>query len=292
MTTPERLDLTPPAPVLVGVDGSAAGEAAVAYAVEAAARGERPLLMVTAIAEALIPLDMRARTLDGEWQVLREHQKAALGLHPMLDVRFELVVGDAVGALLDRGKAADLVVVGKRGLGSFARMLLGSTSTGVVGRSPVPVVVVPTGWADGEHRDGSVVVGVDLEDGPAVLRAGFAAAAERGIPLDAVHAVDLTPLLGWDAASDSPSYQHWQDLDLDQMEEMVAPLREEFPGVEATITTASGDAATVLLDRARRARLLVLGQGASHRYGLGLGSRVRAVLHYAEAPVLVVPTRD
>jgi len=279
-------------PVIVGVDGSAAGQAAVAYAVEAAARARRPLRLVTAIAEALIPLDMRPRTLEGDWEVLREYEKGAVRRHPTLDVASELVAGDAVGALLDRGKDAELLVVGKRGLGTFARVLLGSVSTGVAGRSRVPTVVVPTGWSDDEHLDGAVVVGVDLEDGPHALRAGFQAAAEHGARLDAVHAIDLAPQLTWDADLSAPTYQHWPAVDLGVIEEMIGPLSDAFPDVEVTVTTARGDAATVLLDRARTARLLVMGRGDSHRYGFGLGSRTRAVLHYAAAPVLVVPTSD
>lgn len=290
MTSNHRPDLNPPASVVVGVDGSAAGQAAVTYAVEAASRSGRPLRLVTAIAEALIPLDMRERTLDGEWQVLQDHEEAALRHDPDLDVRAELVAGDAVGALLDRSKDAALLVVGKRGLGTFSRMLLGSTSTGVAGRSPVPVAVVPTGWSDDDHADAPVVVGIDPEDDPAVLRAAFAAAAERRVTLEAVHAVDVAPQLSWDPELSGPAYRQRRTAGLDLVEALVGPLREKFPEVEATPVVTRGDAMSVLLDRSRRAGLLVLGQGGRHRWGFGLGSRARGVLHYAEVPVLVVPT--
>ena len=54
-----------------------------------------------------------------------------------------LVCGSAAPALLDAGKAADLVVVGSRGLGGFTGLLLGSVSHQVAHHAECPVVVVP-----------------------------------------------------------------------------------------------------------------------------------------------------
>ena len=49
----------------------------------------------------------------------------------------------AAKAVLDEARTADLVVVGSRGHGGFASMLLGSVSRTVLQHSPVPAVVVP-----------------------------------------------------------------------------------------------------------------------------------------------------
>jgi nucleotide-binding universal stress UspA family protein len=47
-------------------------------------------------------------------------------------------------AILASAREADLVVVGSRGLGGFASLVMGSVSRTVLQHSPVPVVVVPS----------------------------------------------------------------------------------------------------------------------------------------------------
>jgi nucleotide-binding universal stress UspA family protein len=51
--------------------------------------------------------------------------------------------GAAASVLLEEGKNADLLVVGSRGRGGFAGLLLGSVSQQVSHHAPCPVVIVP-----------------------------------------------------------------------------------------------------------------------------------------------------
>src|SRR5690606_21811654 len=89
-------------------------------------------------------------------------------------------------ALVDASAAADLVVVGARGLGGFRSLLLGSVSATVVERALSSVAVVRD---DANHPLGPVVVGVD---GSTLARRALAWAAEearrRAAPLEVVHA--------------------------------------------------------------------------------------------------------
>ncbi len=54
-----------------------------------------------------------------------------------------VVHGHASGALVDEGRAADLLVLGSRGHGGFVGLIVGSVTTSVVNHAPCPVVVVP-----------------------------------------------------------------------------------------------------------------------------------------------------
>ena len=54
-----------------------------------------------------------------------------------------VVAGNAAGALLGSARGAELLVVGNRGRGGFASMMLGSVSLQCVLHAPCPVTVVP-----------------------------------------------------------------------------------------------------------------------------------------------------
>jgi len=58
-------------------------------------------------------------------------------------VTVRAVVGLPAEALLEAAAAADLLVVGSRGVGGFKRLLMGSVSTQVTHHAACPVVVIP-----------------------------------------------------------------------------------------------------------------------------------------------------
>lgn len=74
------------------------------------------------------------------------------------------------------------------------------------------------------------------------------------------------------------------------IDEMMAELREQFPDSEVDTRVEEGHIPTVLLDHARDAGMLVLGnKGRSPLGGALLGSVVLQCLHHAPCPVLVIP---
>jgi nucleotide-binding universal stress UspA family protein len=192
--------------------------------------------------------------------------------------------------LIQGARNAEFLVVGKRGLGTFGRLVLGSTSTACAGRSATPVFVVPPGWHQRQHVLEPVVVGVDVNrDEEATLALAFAEAARRGVALVAIYVVDIEPVLAFDPTLAGSTYQHWEADGRDRLADMLAPWRTKYPDVPARAGVAHGHAATTLLDRAHRSQLLVIGRHGHGPFGFGLGSRARPVLHYADSPVLVVP---
>ena len=97
------------------------------------------------------------------------------------------VGGDAVDVLLEEAASAALVVVGKRGLGGFSRLIVGSTSIALAARSPAPVAIVPDRWDTAEREGGPVVLGVDLDkpdDEP--IEVGFHRAQRLGVAFGSV----------------------------------------------------------------------------------------------------------
>jgi nucleotide-binding universal stress UspA family protein len=63
--------------------------------------------------------------------------------YPKLTVETRLVDGSPVDVLVQESRHVELVVVGTRGRGGFAGMLLGSTSDGILHHAKGPVLVVP-----------------------------------------------------------------------------------------------------------------------------------------------------
>jgi nucleotide-binding universal stress UspA family protein len=288
--SPRRQGLRDAPAVVVGVDGSESNRAAVDYAIREAADTNRPLILVGVLDDP----GFRATSLpytesEHEWEVLTRITVAAVARHPQLRVRRLVDFGNTVDRLLDHAKLAHVVVLGKRGLGTFGRLMLGSTSTSVAGRAQAPVVIVPTDWQRADHEKQPVVVGVELDDPKhTALRYAFAVAERRGVALDVVHAIDIEPTLTWDPVLNSATYRHLESRDYSHLEDAVEPLRVEYPSVAVTLCDERGNAASVLLERAQDSQLLVIGRHYSGVFGLGCTAR--AVLHYSEVPVAVVPS--
>jgi nucleotide-binding universal stress UspA family protein len=138
--------------IVVGVDGSEGADAALEFAArEAAFRGAR-LRIVSAweipVAvygnEFMPPLDPSTwdAFLVRAQKVADEALAAVKERHPSLEGEALGVQGQPADVLLEQGADATLIVVGRRGLGGFRSLLLGSVSHQVVQHAACPVVVV------------------------------------------------------------------------------------------------------------------------------------------------------
>ena len=110
----------------------------------------------------------------------------AFQTHPRVAVTAEVADGSAAIILRERARAARLMVLGSRGDGGFADLLLGSTTVAVSAHAHCPVVVVR---GEDEPAGGPVVAGVDGSDCALLaLEYAFEQAAARGARLRVVRA--------------------------------------------------------------------------------------------------------
>ncbi|MFI2607606.1 universal stress protein [Kitasatospora sp. NPDC018619] len=277
--------------VLAGVDGSPQSTAAVHWAAAEAVRRGAALRLVHAWPWLTDGVSSFAEADDLPEAVRRTLAEAAEDvrrLHPDLTVESDAVLDAPVDGLLAAAAEAELLVLGSRGRGGFAGLLLGSVSMSVAGRSTVPLVVVREPGAEG---GGEVVVGVDAHTPEAeVLDFAFREAALRGARLRAVHGWDLPPVFGYaGGAVPAAELGQLEALEAELLSLALAGPRERHPEVEVVEDVQLG-AARALVEASAGAGLVVVGRGRrSVEFGPRLGRVAHAVLHHAEAPVAVVP---
>jgi nucleotide-binding universal stress UspA family protein len=132
------------APVLVGVDGSAASELATEIAFGQASRRGVELIALHAWS------DVPAFDLAGlDWSALvsaeeRTFADSLVGWeerYPNVTVQRVVVCDEPARQLIEKSESAQLVVVGSHGRGGFDRMMLGSVSNTVLHSVRIPVIV-------------------------------------------------------------------------------------------------------------------------------------------------------
>ena len=139
--------------IVVGVDGSPDADRAVNWALdEARAHGDTvvlvhvwqyPSVRVTTYGADRLPVFGREELEKLAHELLAEVADDATKRSPGVDVETRLVEGHPGAALVAASGDARLLVVGSRGLGGFAGMLMGSVSTSCAHHASCPVVIVP-----------------------------------------------------------------------------------------------------------------------------------------------------
>lgn len=143
---------TPPsgATVVVGVDGSKLSAKAADFAFEQAELLHARVIAVHAWSSPFSTYENGKGELVFDNEDVRKASEvmiaeAMAGLradHPDIEVTLQLIPGHAARAILQEANSADLIVVGSRGRGGFAGLLLGSTSQQVLHHAPCPVAIV------------------------------------------------------------------------------------------------------------------------------------------------------
>jgi nucleotide-binding universal stress UspA family protein len=283
-------------PIVAATDGSEESLRAVDWAAREAMLRGAPLRVVSAA--ALLPRMISGRGMsdyDTIADTIRKHRDQAL------DAATERAALAAPGVLIDAdhldaspaeavtgaGSGALMLVVGSRGNGAFAAMILGSVSRYAATHAACPVVVVreETGAA---HRQVGVGVG-DLEHSTSALEFAFEEAALRHASLVAIHAWH-TPQLDISRAGLAPAQAAayvFQTEAARELERLLDQWREKYPSVRVSQDVVHGHPGRALAGLSARADLVVLGRQSVHH---GPGTVIHAVLNHAHGPVVTVPS--
>ncbi|CNE42333.1 stress response protein [Mycobacterium tuberculosis] len=278
-------------PIVVGTDGSVPSERAVAWAADEAARFKRDLRIVHAVEKW--PFDVPLTLAPGEAgslsragsEVLAGAERVAHARRPEVPVSVELASGRTAQVLVEHSRESFELVVGHRGLGGFAGLLLGSVGLGVVRDAACPVVLV-RGEPGGDR--GEIAVGIGLGDDSAALEYAFRAAAARSVRLRVVHAWPFPETLDEPGAGADPrrieERARWRVI------EAHAPLRKRYPRVDVVEDIVQDNPAAALVTASRDVDLVIA--GTRPRTGLPVvrsHAVTHALIHHAHRPVAVVP---
>jgi nucleotide-binding universal stress UspA family protein len=139
--------------ITVGIDGSAHSTYALEWAMKEAAVRHAPVTVITvhtvpASGWTGSPIILPQDTTD--LQEAQQHAEeltlkatSQLGEAQPSSVTVRAISGFPAQELIEASRTADLLVVGSRGAGGFARLMIGSVSSQVVHHAHCPVVVVP-----------------------------------------------------------------------------------------------------------------------------------------------------
>ena len=226
-----------------------------------------------------------ARALDAA--VARSEEVA-----PGLSVTTGLLSGAPALAVAESGSTAAMLVVGARGVGGLAGMVLGSVSRYAAAYAPCPVVVVRQ-ESMAVHRE--IAVGIrDPQDTTDTLRFAFEEAVLRGADLTAVHAWFWFPSQlrapgdGGDAELRRADPQQISAQATSQLTAALHEWRDEYPDVRVRQDVVDGHPGRVLASdlpgRPRRARQAwqFPRRGPRHRLDQARGA------NHAHGPVAIV----
>ena len=262
--------------VVVGVDGTEVGLAAVRWAAQEAARRSAPLRILHAAPylgrpgpTGTPPPELpRARGITAVAYTVARHTE------PGVQSSTEVVPADPVTTLLRAAAAGQLVVLGSSTTGAADEMVLATLAVRVAARSPAPVVVVPRRrGGEPAGRPTVAVLGVgDRADDEAVARFAADAARRTGAPLTVVQT----------RSSRQAAPACWVDDP--------AEWAERFPDLEVELSQMPAARANQLLGATCPCPLLVISTGHGTLLHRDLDAPHRWLLRHCTSPMALVPS--
>jgi nucleotide-binding universal stress UspA family protein len=300
-------------PVVVGVDGSTPSERALLWAANQA-RIVGVGLRVVLVRPHAVPLTAIAPEPVWPWPVVRYRDEedvadikakltkiieGTLTEGEEIDVEVDVIDGPVASCLIEIAEEAKagMIVTGRRGIGGFKRLLLGSVSAEIATYATVPVVVI--GKEPYQHHDQVIVAAVDgSEHGDRALTWAYRQAHVVGASLRVVHTweppyIPVDSLAGT-VRSLAPDEDELRAAAQSVLDSCVARVIGPDPQVPVDTELRVGYPSEQLTQAAANAQLLVVGtRGLGGFSSLLLGSVAHQCLSHAKCPVAVVrPGRE
>ena len=228
---------------------------------------------------------------DSGFEPLGQAVKLARAEHPDLEIHDFATEKPVALGLTGLAGEDSLLVIGDRGRGGFAGMLVGSAALRILAHTFCPVIV-----ARGPERTvNRVVVGLDVADasgGAGLLGFAFQEAALRGAELVVLH---LWEDVGYFYPDPYCEYTLDRLAALDEehrrgLDAILEPWRGHHAEVSVHAVVEGGSPSRRLVNASEEADLLVIG-GLRHLDGQGMrrGGLAYTLLHQAQCPFAVVP---
>jgi nucleotide-binding universal stress UspA family protein len=269
--------------IIVGYDGSADSEFALHWAAREASDRGVTLTVCHAWAPEELSLVFEPHVFElarshGEEIVSRGVQHAEPfagpgGVQPLL------VSGSPARVLCQHSGTATMVVVGARGHGRLAGLLLGSVAWQLAGHGQGRMVIVREPARRADDAPGRVVVGVDGSPASrAALEFAGEEAALRGLPLLAICALA-------DASAGPDGTRPMEE----EFGRLLTLWEKQNPDVSVVWQVCQGSPRAVLLEAAAAAQMVIVGtRGRGGIPSMTLGSVTATLLHHAPCPVGIV----
>lgn len=280
--------------IVAGIDASESAHDAARWAAQEAVTRGRGLTLTTAV---LPPTTIGGLGIPPAMDFLDALRAEAVEILTALtkdlpgdDIDVVVEIASPGGLLVEASQSAHMIVLGSRGTGGFAGLVLGSVGSQVAAAAACPVVVFR-----GHPRSGAtnVVVGIDgSPNSEAALGAAFEFASFHGFGLTVVHAWDIPAydLIEIPQGAVALPIAEVAEDEVRLAAEVLAGYRDNYPDVVVREHLVRGSAANALIDQSVDAALLVVGtRGRGQFLSAVLGSVSNTVLHKVDVPVLVVP---
>jgi nucleotide-binding universal stress UspA family protein len=280
--------------VVVAVDGSQQGYAAVRYAAREAQRLSLRLdaihvLPTNVLAGSAMMMMVPDETFQSYGaEILERARTAALDSVPDLRVTTRLLMGGGrIQELVAAARHARLMVLARPSSSGLDRIWTGGTITGVASRATCPVVVVPADAEPAIPRRRIVAGFKSPERAAELLNASFPLAEELDSELVVLHAWRLEGVYD-DIIVDRVEEERWRREQTELIEREVVDYRTAFPQVPVRIFVRHEDPARALARATRGADRLLIVRPAHGGLVHHLGRTARAILREAHCPVEVL----
>ena len=278
--------------IVVGYDRSPGARAAVAWALDEAARTGTPVEFLFAYqwptwSPSTTPLSAAiwpgGDTDHAIKNMLHDVVTAARHTHPGVPTTVSTVSTGAARPLIDRSAQARLIVLGSREHSPVAG-LIGSVTAAVTTHAHCPVIVVH----DTPAATAPIIAGID--DSPsAATTLAFAAdqATARGVPLRVIR---VWPPTSGIRADSRPATRTVPARERQPFDDLVASFRDKYPHIDISAEAVIDHPTTALTQAGSSAQLLVVGNhGHGTVRGILLGSISQHLLRHCACAVAVVP---